>query len=160
MLGGIEGGGLMLELTITGLDELRRKFGEGFRKPLRALVHGVAEELRGAIAEYPGPVVYPVRWASDAQRRAYFAKRKGLGPYVRQFDPFSERLGPSWATEMRGDFEAVVGTRVSYAPWVQAAGHQQPMHADTGWKTDEQAVEEVERSGAIERIFEQAMEGW
>jgi len=147
-------------IEIKGLDKLQRKLGRGARPVIRTILLGVAEEIKGRIAEYPGPVVYPIRWASESQRRAYFAKRKGMGPYVRQTDSFSERLGPSWATRMEGDDRAIVGTRVSYAPWVQSAEAQQPMHAATGWKTDEEAVEEVEQSGAIERIFSQAMSKW
>jgi len=141
-------------IEVKGLEKLQRKLGQGARPIIRTILLGVAEEIKGRIAEYPGPVVYPIRWASESQRRAYFAKRRGMGPYVRQTDSFSERLGPSWATR------AIVGTRVSYAPWVQSAEAQQPMHAATGWKTDEEAVEEVEQSGAVERIFSQAVSKW
>jgi len=151
---------MTVSIEIRGLDALQRKLGRGARPIMRTILRGVAEELKNAIAEYPGPVVYPVRWAGDAQRRAYFAKRRGLGPYVRQTDPFSQRLGPSWATQMQGDDRAIIGTRVSYAPWVQSAERQQPMHAATGWKTDEEAVEEVEQSGAVERIFNEAVSKW
>lgn len=151
---------MQVEFEIHGVEQLVRKFGKGAVPIIQAVTRGVAEQVRDAIAKYPGPVRYPIRWASEAQRRAYWAKRRGLGPYVRQSDSFSERLGPSWATETRGQFDALVGTRVSYAPWVQSADRQQPMHAATGWKTDAEAVEEVERSGAAERLLKDALSEW
>ena len=147
-------------IEIRGLDALQRKLGAGAGPIIRVVVRGVAEEIRNAIAEYPGPVSYPIQWSSPAQRAAYHAKRQGLGPYVRQTDPFSQRLGPSWATQMDGDERAVVGTRVSYARWVQSAEQQQPMHAATGWTTDEEAVEKVEESRAAERLLESAISKW
>jgi len=147
-------------IEVKGLEKLQRKLGQGAKAVIRTILLGVAEEIKGRIAEYPGPVSYPIKWASESQRRAYFAKRGGMGPYVRQTDSFSERLGPSWATRLEGDDRAIVGTRVSYAPWVQSAEAQQPMHAATGWKTDEEAVDEVEQSGAVERIFSKAMSKW
>ncbi len=155
---------LMLSIEIHGLEKLIAKLDTGARPVIRQLTRAVAEELQGALARYPGPVAYPIAWASPAQRAAYFARRRkaGLGPYVRNSDPFSQRLGPSWAVERRGDMDAAVGTRVSYAPWVQSAEHQQPMHRNTGWITDEQAIAKVEDSGAIERIIADVMkqEGW
>lgn len=150
----------MLSFEIVGLERLVAKYGKGAKPIIRDVTRGVGEELVKALAEYPGPVQYPVQWVSPAQRAAYFAKRKGLGPYVRNSDPFSERLGPSWATEERGEVNTVVGTRVSYAPWVQDAKRQQPMHKATGWVTDEEAIEQVQRSGAAERILSDALGKW
>jgi len=152
----------MLSYEIVGLDKLVKKYGKGAKPIIRDVTRGIGEELVKALAHYPGPVVYPVQWVSPAQRAAYFAKRRkhGLGPYVRNSDPFSERLGPSWATEERGEVNTVVGTRVSYAPWVQSAKEQQPMHRATGWVTDEQAIEEVRASGAAERILDDALGKW
>ena len=148
-------------IEIRGLDALQRKLGAGARPIIRVVIKGVAEALRDAIAEYPGPVSYPIQWTSPAQRAAYHAKRQGLGPYVRQTDPFSRRLGESWHTELRGDTEAVVGSGdVPYARWVQSAEQQQPMHAATGWTTDEEAVEKVEQSRAAERLLESAISKW
>ena len=159
MLDDARGGAVNLTFEIHGLDELRAKYGQGADNIIKAITRGVAEALRERLAVYPGPVSYPIQWASEKQRRWYFAKRKGMGPYTRQSDSWSERLGPSWTTENRG-LDGVVGTRVSYAPWVQSAEQQQPMHAATGWVTDEQAIEATERSGAVERVFTQALEGW
>jgi hypothetical protein len=73
-------------------------------------------------------------------------------------DPWSENLEGSWTTERKGSLGAIVGTRVSYAPWVQSAEKQQPMHGATGWVTDQRAVDEVVASGVIDRIFSNAVD--
>ena len=149
-------------LEIKGLDVLMAKLGQGATPVLRTLTRGIAEEVKGEIARYPGPVKRPIQWASDKQRRWWFATRRkaGLGPYVRNSDPWSQRLGPSWATAQRGETSAVVGTRVTYAPWVQSARLQQPMHANTGWVTDEQAVKTVNESGEVENMLRDILRKW
>jgi phage gpG-like protein len=161
-------------LEIKGLDVLMAKLGQGATPVLRTLTRGIAEEVKGEIARYPGKVKRPIQWASDKQRRWWFATRRkaGLGPYVRNSDPWSQRIGPSWATAQRGETSAVVGTRVTYAPWVQRAGKlsrldaaegmgvQQPMHAATGWVTDAQAVRTVNESGVARDILAAILQGW
>lgn len=146
-------------VTINGLDKLVAKYGKGASTIIKALTRGIAEDVRARMAKYPGDVKYPIQWTSPAQRRAYFAKRKGMGPYVRQSDSWSERLGPSWATENRG-IDAVIGTRVSYAPWVQSKERQQPMHKNTGWVTDEDAIQAAIDANVPEKTLEEVLNAW
>jgi len=148
-----------LSITVRGLEQVRAKFGKGADSIIKALTRGVAEDIRARIAKYPGPVKYPILWTSNRQRRAYFAKRGGDLPYTRQSDTWSQRLGPSWATENRG-VDAVVGTRVTYAPWVQSKEKQQPMHAKTGWITDEEAIQASMGARVPERILEEVLRKW
>lgn len=143
-------------IEIKGIEAIERKLGVNLGSALLPAFKAVGEEVRQYIAKYPGPVKHPIQWVSDRQRRAYFAQRheQGLSPgYTRQSDPMSQRLGPSWAVQA-SPMRVVVGTRVGYAPYVQAEEIQQPMHTATGWRTDKDAVEDIERSGKIERIFE------
>ncbi len=144
---------------VRGLDGLVKRYGAGAGPILQAVTRGIAEEIREKIAKYPGPVKRPVEWKSAAQRAWYIAARRGMGPYKRQSDSWSQRLGPSWATSQRG-LGAVVGTRVSYAPYVQSAEQQQPMHRNTGWVTDKQVVDEVQASGAAEKILKEVLRDW
>ncbi|MCK9357632.1 MAG: hypothetical protein M0R22_10910 [Dehalococcoidia bacterium] len=167
----------MLSIEIHGLDKLVAKFGAGARPVIRRVTRAVAEQVLGTIAQYPGPVHHPIQWTSAKQRAAYFAKRRKAGlpmGYTRGSDSWSQKLGPSastvhsatqigdWKLDQRGDLEAVVGTGVTYAPWVQSAAQQQPMHKASNWITDERAIARVEQSGAIERIIADAVkqEGW
>lgn len=94
-------------------------------------------------AKNPGPVKYPIQWASERQRRAFFAT-DGFGggiPYSR-----SGAMQTSW----RGSVEArnyevrgIIDNTVPYAPYVQGK-QQQPFHANTGWRKLA-VVEELQR---------------
>lgn len=146
----------MISIEVRGLEDVERKLSVPLPLVLLPAWLAVGEEVRNAIATYPGPVALPFRWASPAQRRAVMAKRRELGPYVRGSDAMSQRLGPSWTVQPLG-MGAVVGTPATYGPYVQSAENQQPGHQATGWKTDEQAVREVEASGVIEEIVERTL---
>ena len=148
-----------LSVEIHGLDKLIAKYGRGADPIIKALTRGIAEDIRARMAKYPGKVKYPIQWASDAQRRAYFAKRKGMGPYVRQSDSWSEDLGKAWASENRG-LDAVVGNKASYAPWVQSKERQQPMHKNTGWVTDEDAIQAARDENVAEKTLEEVLSAW
>jgi len=146
----------MTNVRVEGLERLVRVIGRActdLPRAIGAATFAIGEQIRGTIAVYPPMPKYPLRWASKRQRAAYFATRRGLGPYVRVSDPHSQQLGKSWATARHGSISAVVGTRATYAPYVQSAQQQQPFHADTGWVTDEQAVKRVSESGVIDDIF-------
>ena len=143
---------MTVTISIKNLIPVQLKLAVGVKPALRAASLAIAEEVRTEMARYPGPVAYPIRWASAKQRRVYFAKRRGIGlPYVRQSDPMSQRLGPSWFSARHGDVGAKAATRVSYAPYVQNYLKQQPMHKATGWRTDKQAAEIVIRSGVVRK---------
>lgn len=151
----------MIDVSISLSDDLRKSLDQKeYDKALDATVLGAAESLRSRIAVYPGPAHKPVLWASAKARRYYFAMRREKGlplEYTRQSDAMSQRLGPSWATRRAGQAVYIVGTRVTYAKWVQQESNQQRQHQATGWKTDEQAVEDLESSGDIDRIGAQAV---
>jgi len=146
-------------ITIEGLDRVAAAL-TALASPTvyRAAMRTIGEQVRACIARYPGPPSHPLRWASNKQK-FYVTRilRKNSGPYVRRFDPMSQNLGQSWAVDQEGGGEIVVGTRVTYAPYVQSARKQQPFHGDTGWVTDERAVQEVAESGAVSEILRAAL---
>lgn len=143
-------------MSIEGLEKLQKRLdelsGARLQERTQAAALAIGEGIRANLARYPGPVKYPIRWASRKQR-FYVLRvlRADLGPYVRNSDPQSQRLGPSWTVEPAGRYGAVIGTRVTYAPFVQSAERQQPFHRETGWVTDRQAVDEYRQSGDGER---------
>lgn len=152
---------MSLEISLNGADRLIRKLERFHPEVIPAATRAIAEALKGYLAKYPGPVAKPIKWASMRQMIWYTNARKaaGLGPYRRNSDPWSQRLGPSWATANRGS-DAVVGTRVTYAPWVQSDKQQQPMHKATGWVTDKQAIEKAQQERIADRIWGQVVEKW
>ena len=147
-----------LRVYIEGLDMVRREVShDNFAKAVAAIRLGVANEVRAEIAAYPGEPKYPLSWKSKKQRRWFFMSVKAgfiKVPYVRQLASTSQRLGPSWTVADEG---RTVGTRVTYAPYVQSHKYQQPFHKDTGWTTDKQAVEEVAGSGIIDNVAREVL---
>ena len=130
-------------LTGAGLTKLGERGG-----------YKVGLEIENVMKRYPGPPSYPLKWASKKQRAWYFAMRRSKGlpiEYTRTSDPMSQKLGQRWTTQQRRG-GAVVGNPSTYAPYVQSSEYQTAMHADTGWVTDKQAVDEVFRSGEVGRI--------
>ena len=144
-------------IEVRGLEQVQAKFSIPLAVALQPAFLAIGNEVKAAIAVYPGPVRYPIQWASEKQRRYFFAHRQGALPYVRSSDAESQRLGPSWAVELQ-PFGVIVGTRVTYAPFVQDAERQQPFHRNTGWKTDQKAAQEVAEGGMIERACWLAIE--
>jgi len=142
-------------IRLEGLENLMRKLGTSFVPTIRGITRAIGEMVRNKVAVYPGPVAHSIRWASEKQRRAYFAQRRERNlpiGYTRQSDPMSQRLGPGWSVSGFGELGAKVAPRATYAQWVQGADTQQPMHRATGWVTDRQAVQAVVDSGDIQRV--------
>ena len=148
----------MPEVTFTSIEALQQAIanltGPQVVKVGQRAGRKIGEELKNTMQRYPGPSHQPVKWASEKQRRWYFAmRRKEKLPikYTRIKDPMSQKLGQSWAVkQITGG--AVVGNTALYGPAVQSDEYQTEQHKLTGWITDKKAVEELERSGLIGRI--------
>jgi len=61
--------------------------------------------------------------------------------YRRGLDPRSENLGGSWTVAEVGDSDSIIGTRVSYAPYVKDQGRQTAVMKNIGWATIQDDVE-------------------
>ncbi|HML23544.1 MAG TPA: hypothetical protein PKD09_17945 [Aggregatilinea sp.] len=96
----------------------------------------VRNEVTRRLRVEPGPVVYPIRWTSEKQRRAFFAT-DGFGhgiPYRR-----SHELVHDW--HVIGDYaDGLVGFTVTndnpssiYVYGDDEGNHRQAFHATTGW---------------------------
>ena len=153
----------MITIQINIPASLGRKLEPAvIARALDATLEGCANVVHANIARYPGSVRYPIQWASEKQRRFYFAMRRkaGLSPqYVRGSDPMSQRLGASWTVARSGQLSWTIGTRVTYARFVQSADSQQLFHYNTGWKTDRQAAMEFVQSGKAQQIAGMAIKG-
>lgn len=150
-------------INIDGIEGATRLLSRSFTPVMQTITLAVGELVRDEIGTYPGPVEHPIEWASEKQRRFYFAMRReeGLDPgYTRISDPMSQRLKESWTTDQVGAHDALVTSRADYAYWVQSARHQQFFHINTGWISDEEAVENVEDSGDIDRVSDAVIRRW
>ena len=146
-------------ISFTGLDQLTAALGQLTGPGLRAVIQRSALQIGHNLVErlqkYPKGPSHPIKWASKKQRAWYFAMRKaaGLSPrYKRISDPMSQKLKQSWGVQKYGDAGAIAGSRATYAPRVQSSEMQEPMHAATGWKTDADAVAELERRNVIGKV--------
>ena len=150
-------------IDIDGIEGAERLLSRSFAPVMQTITLAVGELVRDEIATYPGPVFRPIEWASEKQRRFYFAMRRkeNLGmEYTRISDPMSQRLKESWTTDQVGAHDALVTSRTTYAYWVQSAEGQQPFHKNTNWITDERAVQNVEDSGDIGQVAGDAIRRW
>ena len=134
----------MSSITITGVDELIKKLGavqgtDILRRPMNEAVETIKTEM----------ATYPRERSGSRYDRGY-----GMigGPRT------SERLGQKWTsrvTPSSGGLVGKIGNNVSYGPLVQSQQFQQWYHADTGWVTDQGALNK--HRAAIIADFERAI---
>lgn len=147
----------MLSIKIEGLDRLQRRFNRNLKPAFRRASLATAEVIRDKIAKYP-----PATIANSTANPGGRWYQRGYGPRWARKDgsvggrKTSEQLGQSWTSKQKG-IGAIVGTKVSYAPFVQAASFQAGFHRGRGWMTDRRAVLEIIKQGAVKRIFTKAI---
>lgn len=144
-----------MSVTIEGqenLNEFLRRLADPAELQKFAQRVGVefGNRAKVVLEKYPGPSHSPVIWASEKQRRWYFASRRAAGlpmEYDRLTDPMSKQVGMNWTVRQTAD-GAIVGNDVDYAAYVQGYQVQSAQHKATGWVTEKSAAEQT---------FEQSM---
>ena len=108
----------------------------------------------------PGPPKYPLRWASEKQRRYVMAKlrRENNLPYQRTGDLLAG-FKVTWQRGKQGGLldisnEAMASDGVPLVEYVMGAS-QQPFHSDTGWPF---IYEDFESIG--DEATDMLIEGW
>ncbi len=102
------------------------------RRVWQQQTRGIANELLRRVSTPPGGVKRPIQWASEKQRRAYFATNgfgKGI-PYKR-----SGKQSRSWEVKYiftQADGILTLESSSPVTPFVQGS-MQQPFHHNTGW---------------------------
>lgn len=104
-------------------------------------VRGVRRRVLRRLKTPPGPVVYPILWASDRQRRAFFATNGfGAGIPTRRTGRIPGAWKARWVVSL-ATAKFVLENPIPEARYVQGYD-QQPFHRRTGWeRIDEVAVE-------------------
>lgn len=156
----------MYVIEIQGLDRLRATLRRDITPELGALTLGLAEEAKGIIQEYP-PATEANRpkteWKKGGPNTWY---QRGYGPWWIRKDntvksaKTSQDLGSRWFTEPAGPTAARAVNRSTYAPYVHSSADQAEFHKARGWKTDKDTVEEMKRSGVIERMVRDMVRRW
>ena len=121
----------------------------------------VSQWVDKTLRREPGPVAYPFLWASEKQRRAFFAT-DGFGsgiPYQR-----SHAYIHSW--HVQADYtDTFSGIAVySDSPVVEFVGgrQQQPGHVQTGWANAIEVIQVIslETNDRIEVGLPSVLDGW
>jgi len=147
---------MSISIQIEGLDQVLKDFsGARLNRHITAAIRGIGEQVRSEIATYPPATEANMPGRGRWYERGYGTRWRTKSGAVHGRKT-SEQLGQSWAVEAR-NMRGSVGTRVSYAPFVQEEERQAGFHKRRGWKTDVDVAEKVERSGAIGRIMERAI---
>lgn len=138
------------KINTSGLDQLARKLNNvaTLENRLRPPMEKSVEWIRDDIAEYPIKKKGAFsRLATPGQKRAYWAKvrsgeaRHGPNGYIR-----TGNTGRKWTSKVTSSPDGVygeVGNNEPGARYVHSAqkpGGQQPFHKESGFKTDEQAL--------------------
>ena len=156
----------MASITVDVSEVVKKLDPQDLERHLSIALEGAADRcVRDDVRRYPPPSRGPMKWKSAKQRRWFFAAlRRGEieVPYRRGQSPGSERLGASWTKPVArkvgaGLIQAIVGTNVSYARYVQDSGFQAAIHKGN-WQT----VQDVARRQAqpIKRFIEQSLARW
>lgn len=142
------------DIQISGIERAKTAFDTLPLSSNVALQRAVADNRDNALlalAKEPGEVKYPIEWASDKQRKAYFAT-DGFGagiPYQR-----TGGLANSWTLQFENTPNG--GTYIFNNPSraarfvggslaldrSAALRFKQPFHSNTGWQTYTDTVQE------------------
>ena len=132
------------------LDELARRLSRSLTPQLSAASQAIGAEIVNVLAPYPAaPPRRPGarRW----YERGYGWRYAGGGGKAT-----SEQMNRRWDVQPQ-TLGATVVNLASYSGRVQGAAQQEPLFKRIGWKTDGQAVTEIDRKGVIVREVEDAI---
>lgn len=122
-----------MSIEIQGINKLMRKLGKAaankvLEKPMNRALLRIQRDMQE----------YPPQPASSRYRRTGTLGRRWT---KRIFKNASGLLGR-------------VGNTTRYGPWVQSQRFQTRMHQETGWRTDEQVIQEHRREIIIDFVRE------
>jgi len=130
------------EIRIEGMDELIKLLDSLARlDPVKAAIQAAGEYLAGKMREYP-----PASEANQPGSRQWYQRGYGTKWITRSGAVHgiatSEDLQHSWTQAIADDgLTSIVGTNVSYAPYVQDRDEQAWFHKARGWITAQDTVE-------------------
>lgn len=151
---------MTMTLRIVGLDKVQRMLGVRFEPAMQAATLAIAQEIQTTVKPYP-----PATIANSPSNPTGQWYERGYGPKWRVKDGAvhgrrsSQTLGRRWGIKRSGAIGHVLGNLATYSGYLHAKKTQARWAGQRGWITDEDAVQTVHRSGAIQRIMGQAIVG-
>ena len=145
----------MITVRVEGIDRVQRTLGRNITPVLQSVTMAVATEIHGKIAPYPpaSAANMPGGPGSQWYERGYGPRWMTMRGQIRGRRT-SQTLGRRWSVSGWGRIGAVVRNIASYSPFVHSHEQRAWFHKRRGWVSDEEAVDKVLRSGAIDRIVD------
>lgn len=147
---------MTVTIKVTGLAKLAERLN--VVPGLKAGILAAADYAKGKIAIYPAKTEANRPGRVDAHGRELGYYERGMGwhsPSGRQYKT-SETLGRSWSVETKNQgYTGVVGTKASYAPYVQDRDRQAWFHGLRGWKTVQDFAEK--EIGKLKQIIKSSI---
>ncbi len=143
---------------IQGLDKLQKalaEFPDETNRQMKAAMQGAGEIVRNEFAVYP-----PASGANSPPGDGYRWYERGFGTRTVTGKAYntSQALGRSWNVQVKGvgaEIKSIIGTRVTYAPYVQSRERQVWFHKMRGWQTIEDALDK--KRDELAEFFRQAI---
>ena len=150
--------------TIEGLDKLEqalREFPEQTNALMKAAMQGAGEIVRNEFAVYPPSTGANSPPGIDGYR--WYERGFGTRTVTGKAYATSQALGRSWNVQVKGvgtGVKAIIGTPVTYAPFVQSRERQVWFHKARGWQTIEDALDKKrdELQEYFRRVIERALQ--
>lgn len=131
---------------LTQLQINIRNLPQALRNAVQGEQGRLANDALRKLTILPGPPVYPIRWKSEKQRRAFFASKGfGRGIPTRRSNKLLQGWKVAWIPTPDGGTLSLVN-KVPYMRFVQG-DDAQPFHLDTGW---------VQRSDVVDDFLKEA----
>lgn len=149
----------MFRIHVDGLDQLQRRFGRLPAEVVRimtAAMGGAVEIVRGGVAKYPKATA--ANKPPGLNGYSWYERGFGTRTVTGKGYPTSETLGKSWTTKVTpisGGVRGTIGTRASYAPFVQDKTRQAQFHTARGWLTVQEVLEK--NAERIAKLFQAAL---
>lgn len=148
-----------MEGALTQIDG----FANGLQRELTIAATQATALLHDEVAQYPPATQANEPPGSTNPRTGkpyghWYIRGVGTGYLSGKIDRTSQQLGRSWTETIRStptEWDAVVGTRVTYAPEVQG-DRQASYHAAHGWRTVRTVAQLVENK--VVQIFNAAVQ--
>lgn len=115
---------------------MRRSFEQNTRR--------IGLQALNEVRRYPGPVRLPIEWASDVQRKAFFASDGfGRGIPTRRTGALRDAWRLAYQFSRAEDFMVLENTSPKA---IYVIGElQQPFHRNTGWMTVDETMARYQR---------------